>query len=61
MQKIISKLQDLMLLLVEKKSLAKIKSKIEINKTCSRSFIKTTIKKINLPLIAPNFLKQKSS
>lgn len=50
-----------MLSLIEKNSLAKIKSKIKANKTFFTLPIKITIKKAIMPLIIPNILKQKTS
>lgn len=45
----------------EKKSLAKTKNKIEANKTSFKLSINTAIKKDIIPLITPNFSKQKTS
>lgn len=55
--KAIPRLQGSMPLLVKKKSLAKIKGKIELSKTSPRSPIRTAIRKAIIPPIIPNLLK----
>lgn len=61
MLRAISRLQNLMLLLVEKRNLAKIEDKIEINIIFSRLSAENIIKKAIILSITLNFLKQKTS
>lgn len=61
MQKAIPRLQDLVPLLVEKRSLVKIKGKIEVSKTSLRLSIRIIIRKLIILLIALSFLKSRTS